>query len=147
MEFGLLDESYGHGYSEENDLMMRANRCGYRAAVANRAWVYHIGEASFSNSQFPKNFQENKNSALLNQRYPEYKPSIEKYFNGAQFEAELLLAGMLPDRDGKLDLVFDFSSLGLYHNGTFVATKRVSGAGVQTLAAVQRPRHDRRGGL
>jgi GT2 family glycosyltransferase len=124
-EFGLLDELYGPGYDEENDLMMRANRCGYRAALANRAWVYHVGEASFSGSGFSKQLQEEKNAALLNQRYPEYKPSIRRYLNGAHFEAEQLLAGLRPDRDGRLDLVFDFTSLGPYHNGTFVASKKV----------------------
>jgi GT2 family glycosyltransferase len=124
-EFGLLDESYGAGYNEENDLMMRANRCGYRAALANRAWVYHVGEVSFSSSQFPKQLQEEKNAALLNKRYPEYRPCIRRYFNGAHFEAEQMLAGLLPDSAGRLDLVFDLSSLGPYHNGTFVASKKV----------------------
>ena len=46
-EFGLMDEIYGRGYNEENDLIMRANRCGYRAVLANHAFVYHFGEASF----------------------------------------------------------------------------------------------------
>ena len=50
-EFGLLDEIYGRGYNEENDLIMRANRCGYRAALANHAFVYHFGEASFSHER------------------------------------------------------------------------------------------------
>jgi len=124
-EFGLFDESYSPGYNEENDLMMRANRCGYRAALANRAWVYHAGEMSFSRSQFPKQLQEEKNAALLNERYPEYAPSVERYRNGAHFQAELLLAGLLPDKEGRLDLVFDLSSLELYHNGTFLASKKI----------------------
>src|SRR5208337_3902536 len=125
MEFGLFDESYSPGYNEENDLMMRANRCGYRAALANRAWVYHAGEVSFSSSQSPKQLQEEKNAALLNERYPEYKPSVQRYCNGAHFQAELLLAGLLPDREGRLDLVFDLSNIGPHHNGTFVASKRL----------------------
>ena len=124
-EFGLFDEAYSPGYNEENDLMMRANRCGYRAALANRAWVYHAGEVSFSSSQFPKQLQEEKNAALLNERYPEYKPSVERYSNGAHFQAELLLAGLLPDQAGRLDLLFDLSSLELYHNGTFLASKKI----------------------
>jgi GT2 family glycosyltransferase len=124
-EFGLFDESYGAGYNEENDLMMRANRAGYRAALANRAWVYHIGEASFSGSQFPKVTQNKKNELLLNERYPEYEPSLQRYVHGAHSEAEQVLTGLLPDGEGKLDLLFDFSSFGLYHNGTFVASKRV----------------------
>ena len=31
---GMLDETFGAGYEEENDLVMRANRLGYRAAIA-----------------------------------------------------------------------------------------------------------------
>jgi GT2 family glycosyltransferase/glycosyltransferase involved in cell wall biosynthesis len=124
-EFGLLDEAYSPGYDEENDLMMRANRCGYRAALANRAWVYHAGGVSFSSSLFPTELQEEKNAAVLNTRYPEYTPSIERYCNSAHFQAELLLAGLLPDQEGRLDLVFDLSSLELYHNGTFLASKKI----------------------
>jgi GT2 family glycosyltransferase len=124
-EFGGFDESYGAGYNEENDLIMRANRCGYRAALANRAWVYHAGEVSFSGSQSPKQIQEEKNARLLNERFPEYQPSIRRYFSSERYEAERLLVGLLPDRDGRLDLLFDFSTVGPYHNGTFVVCKKI----------------------
>jgi GT2 family glycosyltransferase len=124
-EFGVFDESYSPGYNEENDLIMRANRCGYRAALANRAWVYHLGEASFSISQCPKQTQEEKNARLLNQRFPEYQPSIRRYFSGSRYEAECLLPGLLPDRDGRVDLLVDFSSVGPYHNGTFLVGKKI----------------------
>ena len=124
-EFGLLDEIYGRGYNEENDLVMRANRCGYQAALANHAFVYHIGEASFGGSDSPKEELEKRNSALLVERYPEYPRSIAKYFNGPQFQAEKMLTALLPASDGRLDLVFDFSSMGTYHNGTFEAAKCV----------------------
>ncbi len=53
-EFGVFDDSYGRGYNEDSDLIMRANRCGYRAVLANHAFVYHLGEASFSVSETPK---------------------------------------------------------------------------------------------
>ena len=122
-EFGLLDEQYGRGYNEENDLVMRANRCGYRAALANRAFVYHIGEASFTDSDSPKAEQEKRNTEILHQRYPEYPRSISKYFHGVHFQAEKMMSALLPDSEGRRDLVFDFSSLGTYHNGTFAAAK------------------------
>jgi GT2 family glycosyltransferase len=122
-EFGLFDEIYGQGYNEENDLIMRANRCGYRAALANHAFVYHIGEASFSKSENPREELEKRNSKLLLERYPEYPRSIAKYFNGVHFRAEEMLTALLPSSDGRLDLVFDFSSMGTYHNGTFEAAK------------------------
>ena len=122
-EFGLLDEVYGRGYNEENDLIMRANRCGYQAALANRAFVYHLGEASFSGTDSPKAELEKRNSALLLERYPEYTRSINKYFKGVHFQGESMVNALLPDSSGRRDLVFDFSSMGTYHNGTFAAAK------------------------
>lgn len=124
-EFGLFDEAYGQGYNEENDLIMRANRGGYRAALANHAFVYHIGETSFSASASPKAVLEKKNLELLNTRYPEYSASMQDYFAGAQYEAERLLTALLPDSEGRLELVFDCSSVGPYYNGTFEAAKRI----------------------
>jgi GT2 family glycosyltransferase/glycosyltransferase involved in cell wall biosynthesis len=124
-EFGVFDEAYGHGYNEENDLIMRANRAGYRAALANHAFVYHIGESSFSTADTPKQLLEDKNARLLNERYPEYCTGITSYLESVHYEAEHMLAAMLPDGAGKLDLVFDFSSVGPYHNGTFEVAKRI----------------------
>ncbi len=122
-EFGVLDEAYGKGYNEENDLVMRANRCGYRAALANHAWVYHVGSASFS--QTARQALPDKNGATLNRRYPEFKTSVDVYEGGPHFEAQGLLAGLLPDRQGRLSVLFDFTSVGPYHNGTFTAAKEI----------------------
>ncbi len=131
-EFGLLDEAYGKGYNEENDLILRANRCGYQAALANHAFVYHIGEASFISSDSPKQELEKQNSAMLVERYPEYPRSIAKYFNGLHYQGETMLRALLPDNDGRIDLVFDFSSMGTYHNGTFAAAKCILEAALES---------------
>ena len=131
-EFGLFDEAYGTGYNEENDSIMRANRCGYRAAIANHAYVYHFSESSFSISAIPKNIHEEKNASLLNKRYPEYVPSVMRYFAGAHYEAEQLLTALLPDAYGRLDVVFDFSSVGPYYNGTFEAARHILVNAVKT---------------
>ena len=45
--FGYLDGNFGIGYEEENDLIMRANKAGYRTVLANHAFAYHVGSASF----------------------------------------------------------------------------------------------------
>ena len=124
-EFGVFDEIYGHGYNEENDLIMRANRAGYRAVLANHAFVYHAGESSFSVAVTPKQLLEQENAQILKDRYPEYLVGVESYLLSVHYEAERMLTAMLPDRDGRLDLVFDFSSVGPYHNGTFEAAKRI----------------------
>src|ERR1017187_1365691 len=124
-EFGLFSEIYGRGYNEENDLIMRANRGGYRAVLANHAFVYHVGEVSFSASSSTKEALEEENAELLSKRYPEYPTSVANYFAGTHYEAERMLAALLPDSQGRLDLAFDFSSFGPYHNGTFEASKRI----------------------
>lgn len=117
-EFGLLDEVYGAGYNEENDLVMRANRCGYRAALANRAFVYHTGGGSFHHA---RRSLEDHNAELLAQRYPEYVLGVMRYDESARCRGERLLSALLPARDGRHDLVFDCSSFGPYHAGTFEA--------------------------
>ena len=124
-EFGLFDEIYGHGYNEENDLIMRANRAGYRAVLANHAFVYHVGETSFASSDSPRGVREKTNAALLQKRYPEYMPAVRRYFDSPVYEAEEMLTALLPDALGRLDLVFDFSSVGPYYNGTFEAAKHI----------------------
>ena len=118
-EFGLLDEAYGAGYNEENDLVMRANRCGYRAVLANRAFVYHHGEGSFTHGG--RTDLEARNAALLAERYPEYPRAVQAYLHGPIHRAEQALTALLPDSAGRHDLLFDFSDLGSYHNGTIEA--------------------------
>jgi GT2 family glycosyltransferase len=124
-EFGFFDERYGKGYNEENDLIMRANRCGFRAVLANHAFVHHIGEQSFAASDVPKSIHEEQNSRLLIARYPEYPEQVAKYQSSASYEAERLLTGLSPDNDGRLDVLFDCSYFGTHHNGTFMATRQI----------------------
>ncbi|HVD98528.1 MAG TPA: glycosyltransferase [Cytophagaceae bacterium] len=47
-EFGFLDRIYGKGYCEETDLYFRYITQGLRAVLARKAFVYHRGEASFT---------------------------------------------------------------------------------------------------
>ena len=79
-EFGGLDPIFGAGYNEENDLVMRAGRCGYRAALANQAFVRHRGEASFSLAEISKSVLEPANRAILDARYPEYGAVTAAHF-------------------------------------------------------------------
>jgi hypothetical protein len=100
---------------------MRASRCGYRAVMANRAFVWHEGEESFSIADVDRSVWEPNNRAILDARYPEYAAHTSAYYHAAETTAELLLATLLPDQDGKLDLAFDFSSFRTAHNGTYQA--------------------------
>ena len=127
-EFGGFDEVYGQGYNEENDLVMRASRVGYRAVLANRAFVVHQGEASFSLSDTPRTEWERRNRAILDRRYPEYAAHTRRYYDTPEFIAERLLACLVPDEEGKLDIALDCSSFYPSHNGTFQAGRQLIAA-------------------
>jgi glycosyltransferase involved in cell wall biosynthesis len=101
---------------------MRANRCGYRTALANHAFIYRTEESFFVT---PAPNQQERDITQLKQRYPEYEPSMAKYFSGPQREAEHLLSGLLPDDDDRLNLLVDLSSVCPHHNGTFEACKEI----------------------
>lgn len=45
---GLLDESYGLGYYDDDDYSVRAIRTGFRCIRANEVFVEHLGDATFS---------------------------------------------------------------------------------------------------
>lgn len=121
-EFGLFDEAYGAGYNEENDLVMRANRRGYRAVLANRAFVHHQAAASFGGS---RGRLEAENARRLAARYPEYPRAVAAYEAGPVHRAERMLAALLPDASGRRSLLFDCSDVGSYHNGTIEAAVRL----------------------
>ena len=103
-EFGGFDPIYGKGYNEENDLVMRASRCGFRAVLSNHAFVWHLGEESFSKAPLDRFKLEPVNRAVLDARYPEYSAYIQSYFDSPEVLAERLLAKLQPDRTGRLDL-------------------------------------------
>ena len=124
-EFGGFDEVFGAGYNEENDLVMRAGRCGYRAVLANKAFVRHEGETSFSTADVAKATLERVNRAILDERYPEYSGNTSAYFVSPEFTGEWLLSTLIPDGAGKLDLAFDFSSFPPEHSGTYKAGRQL----------------------
>lgn len=124
-EFGGFDEIYGKGYNEENDLVMRAGRCGFRAVLANRAFVWHEGEQSFATAEVDRPVWERVNRAILDKRYPEYGPHTAAYYQSPAAIGERLLAMLFADADGKFDLAFDFSSFRPAHNGTFQAGRQL----------------------
>jgi GT2 family glycosyltransferase len=124
-EFGIFDPIYGKGYNEENDLIMRANRRGFRSIMANNSFVWHEGEQSFSKTESGKEERDQKNEKVLLSRYPEYRSIVRNYFNSEEFLSEKVLSGIISDNRGKLLVGFDLSNVGVYHNGTFEAAKRI----------------------
>jgi len=132
-EFGGLDVTYGAGYNEENDLVMRAGRCGYRAVFANHAFVWHRGEQSFGAADLSRDRWEPFNRAVLLRRYPEYATCTAAHFSAPETVAELLAAELIPDGRGRLDFAFDFSSFVPHYNGTFLHGQQLLAAASKAL--------------
>jgi GT2 family glycosyltransferase len=60
---GLLDERYEVGMFEDDDLSLAARRRGFRVAVAEDAFVHHVGQASFgrlSDSEYLRIWEANR---------------------------------------------------------------------------------------
>lgn len=121
-EFGFFDEIFGQGFNEENDLILRANQYGYRSVIANYAYCYHKGSASFGQKE--RLIMDSANQKILLQNYPYYLNLLESYFNTSIFKAEKLLTGLCGNNK-KYDIVFDLTYVGQYHNGTFELAARL----------------------
>jgi GT2 family glycosyltransferase len=115
---GLLDTSFGVGYEEENDLIMRANKVGFRAALANHAFAFHAGSASFNLTGMQLDRHRANNLQVMTARHAEFVPLLRRYEASPHYRAEKLLGKAVPSSGGRLKLVFDLSGLGCDFNGT-----------------------------
>ena len=71
---GVFDEqTFGRGYGEENDFCQRALARGFVNVIADDAFVYHKGHASFGRDASDR---LSRNLAILNRRYPHYDSDI-----------------------------------------------------------------------
>jgi Glycosyl transferases group 1/Domain of unknown function (DUF4214) len=116
--FGYLDPGFGIGYEEENDLILRANKAGYRAILVNNSFAYHAGSASFNLLDMNLRAHQGANLQKMAQRHAEYLPLVRRYEAGAHFRAETLLSQGLPSESGRVKIVFDLSAVGPHFNGT-----------------------------
>lgn len=116
--FDGFDERFGAGYEEENDLVSRAGKVGFRAIVANHAFAYHAGSASFSLTDIALDGHRSANLEKLNELHPEFLPNVRAFESSPEFRAEALLKGMLRDANGAVDIAFLLFSMGHHHNGT-----------------------------
>jgi len=116
--FGFLDKEFGLGYEEENDLIMRANKVGYRAVLANNSFAYHAGSASFGLLDMNLKAHQGANLQKMAQRHPEYLPLVRRYEGSAHFRAERLLSQAMPLASRRPKIAFDLTSVGPNHNGT-----------------------------
>ncbi len=119
---GLLDTVYSPGYNEENDLMMRANRLGFRVALANHAYCEHRGSHSFGAT---RNRLERDHSMILDARYPEYRAAVDEHFRSPQYRAEQLLGTVTSFSRYRSSVLVDLRLLARSYNGTFELATRV----------------------
>jgi GT2 family glycosyltransferase len=129
---GILDEVYSPGYNEENDLVFRANRVGYRVALANWAFASHLESVSFKSS---KDYLERRNSKILQERYPEYFDAIRRYYSGAPRTYEKLVTELVRASRDSWRILIDLSMLGCFHNGTFTLALQVVEQLVRSLGS------------
>ena len=76
-KFGLFDQTFSPGYGEENDFSMRIRQGGWRVALANRAFAFHIGGASFGRGRAA--VLQIRNEIVFRRRYPRYTFDRERY--------------------------------------------------------------------
>ncbi|CAM5359051.1 glycosyltransferase [Sphingobium scionense] len=118
LNFGTLDEEFGLGYEEENDMVMRAGKVGYRAVMANHAFAYHAGSASFMLHDMDLKGQQQGNLQKMSARHPEFLPLVWAFEGSAEYRAELKIRQLVPTVDGKLKIALNLLTFGKHHNGT-----------------------------
>jgi GT2 family glycosyltransferase len=116
--FGYLSEEFGVGYEEENDLIMRANKAGYRAALANHSFAFHAGSASFNLLDLDLHNHRNTNLQKMMEIHPEFLPLVHRYEASPHFRAEQLMSGLVGHKSRAIKVVIDLSGMGCNHNGT-----------------------------
>ncbi|MCI4588528.1 glycosyltransferase [Sphingobium sp. BYY-5] len=116
--FGYLDEEFGIGYEEENDLVMRAGKVGYRAALANHAFAYHAGSASFMLHEMDLKGQQQSNLQKMTARHPQFLPLVQEFERSPEYRAMTQIKNLVPTADGKLKIALNLLTMGSHHNGT-----------------------------
>jgi glycosyltransferase involved in cell wall biosynthesis len=115
-EFGDLNSE--RVYGAELDLVLRANRGGYGAVLANQAYAWRADPAD-ARREWLAALEE------IDSAYPELRKHVDAYSSGPLYEADRVLSGFVPEEGGRRRVLFDFSSLAPYHNGTFEAACRI----------------------
>jgi GT2 family glycosyltransferase/glycosyltransferase involved in cell wall biosynthesis len=118
MNFTPLNEEFELGYEEENDLVMRANKVGYRAVLANHSFAFHAGSASFLLHDADVSTRKSANLQRLTAIHPEFLPLVRQFESSPEARAERLIKNLLPSRSGRLRMLIDLNRLGPFTNGT-----------------------------
>ena len=76
-QVGYLDEqTFGHGYGEENDYSLRVKQAGLRNVLCDNVYVAHVGNQSFKDLDL-KPDQSTMNRLLA--KHPEYAKLISEF--------------------------------------------------------------------
>jgi GT2 family glycosyltransferase len=129
---GVFDEIYAPGYNEENDLVMRANRVGFRAIMANRAFAWHDESVSFGDT---KARLEAEHGKILRSRYPEYQQVIAEDERGHDRRFERMIMEVARAKRERPTLLIDMSILDRHHNGTFLLASHLCRALIEQLGS------------
>ena len=115
-DLGGFDEVYGKGYEEENDLILRGNMVGYKAVIANNAFVWHKGSASFEKLDLKVDERKKLNFEIICKKYQNYPEIINSYFKSPSYKAEILLCNTQLNENKNIYIGQDL--LGAFNNGT-----------------------------
>ncbi|SFV17639.1 Glycosyltransferase, GT2 family [Methylobacterium sp. 174MFSha1.1] len=74
-EVGLLDESYGQGFFEDDDYCMRVRQAGYRIQIVDDVFIHHHLSASFDAlGSDRKHALMEVNKAIFEEKWGKWKP-------------------------------------------------------------------------
>lgn len=106
---GLLDEAaFPRGYGEENDLCCRASRRGWLHAIDDCTIVFHANARSFGSD---KTRLVAEGRAVIDSRFPEYKPSLGVFqtspvLSACRFQARLALSDARGQSNAQRSVLF-----------------------------------------
>lgn len=112
--YGLFDEAYSPGYSEENDFCLRVNKYGYSSVVANQAFVFHEGTKSFDDRA--REELKARNERLMVSRYPFYHASVAHYLQFAVDPVDWFADRIVGN--GTRRVMIDLFHMSLVYNGS-----------------------------
>ncbi|MFW5702570.1 MAG: glycosyltransferase [Candidatus Dojkabacteria bacterium] len=129
-QFGFLDRIYGSGYCEEVDISMRLKQQGLKILLAPNAFVYHRGEASFTD----RNERYAKNLKILNSRYQELiETERERFFSEGILLEEQRKIEQIKDLD--MDVLVLSPNNSLLHGGVYVLHQIVNQLNADGIAS------------
>ncbi|MFH1624074.1 MAG: glycosyltransferase [Pseudomonadota bacterium] len=68
-KIGLLDERFGSGNFEDDDLCLRAERAGYKMMICGNVFVHHFGSRSFVGNNIDYTAQLEKNKEVFLEKW------------------------------------------------------------------------------